>query len=95
MENPLSFHANDQQSTALRGLAYWIADVHYIAERFGKNDPEHEKAHKNVIACFDDLDRLGVPFWVQNHVIIWAEDWRRYKTEYIKTAMEKRGITLA
>ena len=90
----LSFQANKKQSNAMRSLAYWIADVHYIAERYGKNDPEHEVAHKTVMQCFDELDRLGVPFWVQNNIIMFAENWRRYKTEYMENAMQKFNICL-
>ena len=90
----LSFQANKKQSSALHGLAYWIADASYIAERYGKNDPEHEKAHKTVMQCFDELDRLGVPFWVQNYIIMFAENWRRYKAEYLENAMQKCNICL-
>lgn len=91
----LQFIANPEQWKAMEALAYWVADVNYISERYGADDPEHEKAHKTVCMWFSDLDRLQVPFWVQNTVIFWAENWRRYKEEYMKTAMQKKGILRA
>ena len=68
---------------ALEGLAYWVADVNYIKERFDANDPEYSKADKSIHLCFDTLDSLNVPFWVQNTVICYAEDWRRYQENYM------------
>lgn len=89
---PLEFYATEEQGRELSALAYWIADSNYIRERYGSDDPEHEKARKTVGLIFDSLDSLRVPFWVQNAVICWAEDWRRYKTEYMQKALEKRRI---
>lgn len=90
--NKLHFEANKAQFSALEALAYWIADVHYIRERYGADDPEHEKAHKTVCMWFEELDRLAVPFWVQNTVICWAENWRRYKEQYFAEAMKQKNI---
>lgn len=88
----LYFEATPAQFSALEALAYWIADVNYITERYGAEDPEHERAHKTVCMWFEELDRLKVPFWVQNTVIFWAEDWRRYKDNYFFTAMQAKNI---
>ena len=41
---------------------------------------------------YGKLDRLGVPFWVQNSAICWAEDWRRYKSGYLYQGLERRGV---
>lgn len=79
----LYFKATKAQRNALEGLAYWVADVNYIIERFGANDPEHERAHKSVLLAFQELDALGVPFWVQNSVVCFAENWRQYKSVYM------------
>ena len=73
---------NREQRNAIEALAYHVADVNYIKERFGSSDPEFKKADKNVLMTFETLDRLGVPFWVQNSVVCFAENWRRYKSEY-------------
>lgn len=80
---------------ALEGLAYHVADANYISERYGADDPEYEKADINVLLTFDKLDLLGVPFWVQNSVVAFAENWRRYKSEYLDNwLLKNRNIDL-
>ena len=87
---------NREQRNALEGLAYWVADVNYIIERYGVSDPEYKKAHNSVLLCFESLDRLGVPFWVQNSVVCFAENWRQYKNNYIDTwLLKNRNIDLS
>lgn len=82
-----------EQLNALEGLSYWISDNAYIRERFGDNDPELKKVHDTItLCCFPLLDRLSVPFWVQNVVICWSENWRNTKSEYLKTFLEKKNI---
>lgn len=73
---------NKQQVNALEALAYHVADVNYILDRFGSDEPEYKNAHLNVLLTFETLDRLCVPFWVQNSVVCFAENWRRYKENY-------------
>ena len=91
----LFFKATQKQKQALEGLAYWIADVNYIKERFGSDDPELKKCDDTIQLCiFPELDALHVPFWVQNIVISWAENWRQYKEYYFSDAMKKYNIIL-
>lgn len=86
---------NIDQVYALRGLAYHVADVNYIKEKYGASDPEYKKADSNVSYQFEVLDRLGVPFWVQNSVICFSENWRRYKSEYLEDwLLKNRNIDL-
>lgn len=93
----MKFKYNQEQKNALEGLAYRIADNAYMIERYGREEARHEleSNHKTIISLFEKLDLLSVPFWVQNTVIFWAENWRRYKTEYFTTAMQAKGITPA
>lgn len=93
----LHFEYTQEQQDALEGLAYRIADNNYMIERYGREDAAHElrQNHNTIIGLFDKLDNLKVPFWVQNTVIAWAENWRRYKTEYFTGAMQTKGITPA
>ena len=90
----LKFIGNREQKNALEGLAYRIADNSYMIERHGKDAAriELQENHKTIIGLFEKLDQLKVPFWVQNTVIFYFEDWRRYKTEYFSSAMEKKNI---
>ena len=80
---------NIEIKNALAGLAYWVADISYIRERFGTNNNEFISADKSVKLCFESLDRLGVPFWVQNSVVAFADDWRRYKSCYMENWLFK------
>lgn len=87
--------SNLQQRNALQGLAYHVADVNYIKEKYGASDPEYKKADSNVLYQFEVLDRLGVPFWVQNSVVVFAENWRRYKSESLGNwLLKNRNIDL-
>lgn len=96
MRKELYFKAeNREQRNALEGLAYHVADANYIIERYGADDPEYNTAHQNVLCSFATLDRLGVPFWVQNSVVAFAENWRQYKNNYIDTwLLKNRNIDL-
>ena len=88
------FTATREQSTALAALAYHVADYYYISERYGASDPEAHKADVNVKATFRDLDKLEVPFWVQNTIVAFATDWRRYKSVYMDSYLRSKGIDL-
>ncbi len=90
--NKLRFDANTEQTNALQGLAYWIADNAYIIERYGADDPERENVKKTISMVFDELDALRVPFWVQNVVICFAENWRKYKAVYLSAFLETKNI---
>ena len=83
----LSFEINQDTYNMLCGLAYRIADNKYMIERYGMTETETERAenHKTIMSLFDDLDRKNVPFWVQNTVISFADDWRRYKENTLAT----------
>ena len=83
-----------EQLKKLEGLAYWVADVYYIRERYGAGDPEHEKAHQNVLYTFKELDEIKTPFIVQNMVICFAENWRQYKTTHTRDYLTGRGVTI-
>ena len=89
----LAYTLTRDQFSALEGLAYWIADLHYMREKWGDDEPEVQRARDTVEkCCFPSLDRLAVPFWVQNSVICWAENWRNTKKEYLKQVLERKNI---
>lgn len=84
MPENLKFKCKNQaQKNAIEALAYHIADVNYMRERQGDDWPEIFRTKKTISLCFEILDKLGVPFWVQNSVICYAEDWRRYQSNYM------------
>ena len=92
MMKALRFDATKEQRDALEGLAYWIADNAYIIERYGINEPELENVRKTISMIFDKLDALYVPFWVQNTVICFAENWRNYKEKYLSSFLKTKNI---
>lgn len=92
----LSCTLNRAQYNALDGLAYWVADLHYMREKWGNEEPELARARATIEKClFPQLDSLGVPFWVQNSVIVWAENWRNTKTEYFTDFLKRKNIFVA
>lgn len=91
----LTFKCNMKQKNELEALAYNIADAQYIKIKYGADDPELIQTRKNIDLCFRLLDKLNVPFWVQNSVIMFAEDLNRYKSEYMAVWLKKnRNIEL-
>ncbi len=86
------YHVNHDQFLALEGLAYRIADNSYMIERYGQDEAKQELAdnHKTIMMLFDDLDKMNVSYYVQNAIIAFADDWRRYKSEYLKTWIRNR-----
>lgn len=75
----------------LEALAYFIADMNYLKERYSREESaiEREETHKNILMVFAALDHEGVPFWLQNAVIASYEDWRTYKRKYFKQIIDE------
>ena len=92
MKKSLKFEANNKQKCALEGLAYWIADNAYIIERYGADEPELKTVNKTISLLFENLDALCVPFWVQNAVICFSENWRKYKETYLSSFLKTKNI---
>ena len=78
----------------MEGLAYWIADRAWSRERGELDEYEDSRTDNTIRAIFDALDGLCVPYWVQNAVCRWAEDWRRAMKENLRDAMRAEQITL-
>lgn len=86
---------NQRQSNALEGLAFWIANMSYTRERYPEDEKEIVELDKSICLQFDILDSLNVPFWVQNSVICFAENWRDYKSFYLDNwLLKNRNIDL-
>lgn len=89
-----SYTTTREQRDELEGLAYWIADRAWSRERGELDEYEDNRTDNTIRAIFDALDRLAVPYWVQNAVCRWAEDWRRTTKENLRDAMRAEQITL-
>lgn len=88
------FAATREQRDELEGLAYWVSDRAWSRERGELDEHEDHRTDTTIRAIFDALDRLGVPYWVQNAVCCWAEDWRHTMRENLRDAMRAEQITL-
>lgn len=89
-----SYTATPAQRAELEGLAYWISDRAWSRERGELDKYEDSRTDNTIRAIFDRLDRLAVPYWVQNAVCCWAEDWRRTMRENLRDAMRAKQIVL-
>ena len=89
-----TFFASRAQHDELTALSYWIADRACSRERGELDEHEQRRTASTIRAIFDALDRLGVPYWVQNAVVCWSEDWRRTLCEDLRTAMQAKDIEL-
>lgn len=89
-----SYTTTREQRDELEGLAYWIADRAWSRERGELDEYEERRTGDTIRAIFDALDRLGVPYWVQNAVCCWAEDWRLTMRENLRDAMRAKQIDL-
>lgn len=90
----MTFAATREQRDNLEGLAYWVSDRAWSREHGLLDEHEDQRTDKTIRAIFNALDRLAVPYWVQNAVICWAEDWRRTMQEDFRDAMSARQIAL-
>ena len=87
----LSFNINQKQYDILLGLRHFMADKAYLRER-GGDQADIEKDHKTIIGLFDEADKAGIPFWVQNIVCSFQDDWRHTLDTYLYTDLEKRNV---
>lgn len=72
----INYTCGERVMRELEYLSRWRADLAYIVERFGGDDPEAEVSRKSIRFAFDQLDKLGCPFWLQNCALAYGEDWR-------------------
>lgn len=92
----MAYNVTESAARELSSLIYWRAELSHTRERYPDELDEVERCKKTIELCiFPALDRLGVPFWVQNAALCWAEDWRNYVSRDFWRDMEKRGIVRA
>ena len=86
---------NDKQLKELEGLAYWLAEQAYTAERYPDDAEELARCHENIIYRFKRADELKIPWAVQNHVIAFGQNWRKYKQSSTRETLESYGVQFA
>ena len=90
----LKYELTTEQYNELAGLAYHHADLQYRREHCKLNDGERERDAKNVEQHFPALDAMGTPYWVQNTVLLWSEDWKRYERGGMREYLRLKNITV-
>lgn len=87
------FTVTRAQYRVLEGLAHWC----YQAARCNaeQDDEGSEQARKTLAMFPEKLDKLGVPYWVQNTVSAWAADFKaegNIRVMYLYQALRNHNI---
>lgn len=53
---------------------------------------ESESIHKTICGLFDEADHEKIPFWIQNIVCGFQDDWRHSINTYLFQDLEKRNV---
>lgn len=85
-------HISSNQYNAVSSLAFHISNEKRAMEHSNLTRPESAVLRDTVLCCFDECDALQVPFFVQNAVIAWAQEWRNTLRENCRDALARRGI---
>lgn len=92
----MNYEVNKNAENEISALIYWRANLAITMERYPDDRHEVERCKKTIENCiFPALDRLAVPFWVQNAALCWAENWRNYVSRDFWRDMAERGIVRA
>lgn len=84
---------NKDQFNALEGLCYWIANLSITLERYPDDKHEIKRCRDTIEkSCFPACDALNIPFYIQNSAVFFADDWKRYKTDYLQDYLKTRNI---
>ena len=83
------------QYRALEGLAHWC---YQAARCTAENDAEGSEQARQTLATFPaELDALGIPWWIQNAVSAWAQDFRapgNIRVAYLDQMLKGRGVSV-
>lgn len=89
----MRWHINRKQYSALEGLAHWC----YQAARCEAEGDAHgiEQARKTLELFPAQLDALNIPWWMQNAVSAWAQDFRspgNIREAYLDQMLSRRCV---
>lgn len=89
----MTFAINQKQYDILLGLRHWFAVSAKMRERYpDEYETEREKIHKTICMTFDEADKSAIPFWVQNIVCGYQDNWRHCLDTYLYQDLEKRNV---
>ena len=88
-----NFTISQKQYDILLGLRHFMALKAKLKERYpAEYKTESEKIHKTICFLFSDADKSGIPFWVQNIVCYYQDEWRHTLDHYLYQDLENRGV---
>ena len=86
-------HINRTQFRALEELAHWC---YQAARCAAENDAEGAEQARQTLATFPaELDALNIPWWIQNAVSVWAQDFRapgNIREAYLDQMLSRRCV---
>ena len=89
----LHYEINQKQYDILLGLRHWFAVKAKMQERNPADlKRDGDNIHKTICSLFNEADALNIPFWVQNTVCAYQDDWRHISTTYLYQDLEKNNI---
>lgn len=89
----MEYTINQKQYNILSGLRYWMSVKAKMKERYPADyEKEKENIHLTIVSLFEDADRNKIPFWVQNIVCYYQDEWRHTLDHYLYQDLEKRGV---
>jgi hypothetical protein len=89
----MTFSVSQKQYDILLGLRHWMAVKAKMIERYPEEyNRESESIHKTICGLFDEADHEKIPFWVQNIVCGFQDDWRHSINTYLFQDLEKRNV---
>ena len=91
----MRWHITRTQYRALEGLAHWC---YQAARCAAENDAEGVEQARQTLATFPrELDALRIPWWIQNAVSVWAQDFRapgNIRDAYLDQLLKRRGVSV-
>lgn len=89
----MTYSVTQRQYNILLGLRHWMAVKAKMIERYPEEyNRESENIHKTICSIFDEADHEKIPFWVQNIVCGYQDDWRHSIDTYLYQDLEKRNV---
>lgn len=83
-----------EQYKKLDSLAFWVQELTWTKEHEPDDTEFLTKARKTISFIFEQLDRLKVPFTIQNLAVSIGEDWRKYTSDAFDFLLRDAGVLI-
>ena len=94
--NNLRVELDRRAKNELDALVFWHSDLYYCKEKSPEDQNELSRHDKTIKSIFNALDRLNVPFWLQNAALQYSENWRNgyYYSDFWEWLAKQHGYTV-